>query len=407
MAAPPGSILPSSYFDGLSSLWGGCAYIGSAIVAAGLVVQTVRSRPDAGIFVWLLAKVLFIGIATLFLREWLMRLNDIVFAFAEMLGVDPTAVDERFVEFIAGKTSTEPNASIWDVIWGTKSIGTAITYAFLWLFGWLSWGVQYVVKLIGGVLLTAGWALSPIFLSFFMLRPMAGVAQKYIIGLVALVCWPFGWVIAAVVTNAMLDAAATASLVPVIVVGAPVAGPALTVLLIGAWMLVSAVLAPYVTTKILLMGANPAAAFAQGVGGVAQAVFAGGVGAGVAAATGGVGAAGVVAAAAAGAMAGGTESAARGGGSARTTSTAIGGLSGFYAGSYMKRHVAASEAAASARQRQAEASEAFTSEFSRHAQDQRQSRSGFDQQPHTDDPNQAAIDIESYDSSKPNDSAKS
>ena len=81
MSAPAGSILPSSYFDGLSSLWGGCAYIGSAIVATGMVFQTVRSRPDAGAFIWMLAKVFIIGVSILFIREWLMRLNDIVTAF--------------------------------------------------------------------------------------------------------------------------------------------------------------------------------------------------------------------------------------------------------------------------------------------------------------------------------------
>lgn len=393
MVTPIGTILPSSYFDGLSSLWGGVAYIGSTIVAAGLVFQTVRSRPDASAFIWLLAKVFIIGLSTLFIREWLMRLNDVVVAFGSMMGVDPTAVDERFVEFIAGKTATEPDASVWDIIWGTKSIGTAFCYAMLWLFGWLSWGVQFVVKLLGDVLLTAGWSLSPLFLAFFMLRPMAGVAQKYIIGLVALVCWPFGWVIAAVVTNAMLDAVATASLLPVFIAGTPVAGPALAVLLIGAWMLVSSVLAPYVTTRILLMGANPAAAFAQGIGGVGQAAFAGGVGAAVAAATGGIGAGGVIAAAATGAMAGGTESAARGGGSARTTGTAIGGLSGLYASRLMRSQVAATQGMASAQSRRAAAAETMASEFKEHARKQRRSRSGFDQQPHEDNPNQAAIDI--------------
>ncbi len=396
MAAPAGSILPSSYFDGLSSLWGGCAYIGSTIVAAGLVFQTVRSRPDAGTFIWLLAKVFIIGVSIIFIREWLMRLNDIVIAFGSTMGVNPRAVDERFVQFIAGKTSTEPDASMWDIIWGTKSIGTAVCYALLWIFGWLSWGVQYVMKMIGGVLLTAGWALSPLFLSFFMLRPMAGVAQKYVIGLVALVCWPFGWVIAAVVTNAMLDAAAAANLVPVFVVGAPIAAPALTVLLIGAWMLVSSVLAPWVMTKILLMGANPAAAFAHGVGGVTQAAFTGGVGAGVAAAAAGVGGVGVAATAAGAALLGGSESAARGGGAARTTDTAVGGLAGFYAGSFLRRHTAASEATAAAQGRQAEASEQFTAQFAEHARRRRESRSGLDQQPHNDNPNQAAIDIDSH-----------
>jgi UPF0755 protein len=48
--------------------------------------------------------------------------------------------------------------------------------------------------MLGDILLTAGWALSPIFLAFFMLRPMAGVAQKYVLVLIAL---PFvlalGW----------------------------------------------------------------------------------------------------------------------------------------------------------------------------------------------------------------------
>lgn len=393
MAAPAGSILPASYFDGLSSLWGGCAYIGSTIVAIGLVFQTVRSRPDPSSFIWLLVKVFFIGVSTLFIREWLMRLNDVVIAFGGMMGVNPTEVDDQFLEFIAGKTAAEPNASVWDVIWGTKSIGTAVCYAFLWLFGWLSWGVQYVVKMVGDILLTVGWALSPIFLAFFMLRPMAGVAQKYIIGLVALVFWPFGWVIAAVVTKAMLDAASTASLLPVFLLGAPIAVPALTVLLIGAWMLVSSALAPWVTTKVFLMGANPAAALAQGVGGVAQATFAGGVGGAVAAATGGVGAAGVIAAAAGGAMAAGGESAARGGSSARMTGTAIAGMSGFYAGSYVRRNAAAAEQSAAAGTRRAAAAESMADTVSNHARTNRQSRSGFDKQPHEDNPNQAAIDI--------------
>ncbi len=396
MSLPIGIILPSSYFDGLSTLWGGCAYVGSTVVAAGLVFQIVRGRPDGSTFIWLLAKVFLIGISTVFLREWLMRLNDVVMAFSAMMGTDPTAVDERFVQFIAGKAPTDPDTSVWDIIWGTESIGTAFCYAFLWLFGWMSWGVQYVVKLVGDILLTAGWALSPIFLSFFMLRSMAGVAQKYIVGLVALVCWPFGWVIAAVVTDAMLQAAAVANLMPVIAAGNALAAPALTVLLIGSWMMLSSVLAPWVTTKVLVMGMNPATAFAQGVGGVAQAAFAGGVGAAVTAATGGAAAPAVIAAGAAGVLAAGSESAVRGGGSAQATNTATRGMAGFYAGKLMRRHAAASEEAASAQRQNAEASDAFASVFTEYARRQRQSRSGFDSQPHNDDPNRAAIDIDSH-----------
>jgi type IV secretion system protein TrbL len=215
-------------------------------------------------------------------------------------------------------------------------------------------------------------------------------------GLVALVCWPFGWVLAAVVTNAMLEAAAVANLVPVMNAGSPLAAPALTVLLIGSWMLVSSVLAPWITTKVLLMGMNPAIAFAQNVGGVAQAAFAGGVGAAVAAATGGAGTPAVIAAAAGGVMSAGAESTARGGGSAQTTGTAIRGLSGFYAGKLMRRHAAAAEDSAAAQRQNSDASESFASVFTEYARRQRQSRSGFDSQPHSEDPNRAAIDIESH-----------
>lgn len=390
------SILPSAYFEGLSTLWGGSAFVGSAIVTVGLVFQTVRGRPDASTFVWLITKVLIIGLSTIFLREWLMRLNDIVGAFGSMMGIDPRSVDNRFIQFIAGKTVADPNSSVWDVIWGTKSIGTAITYAFLWLFGWFSWGVQYIVKLVGGVLLTAGWAVSPIFLSFFMLRPLAGVAQKFLLGLIALVWWPFGWVMASVVTNAMLDAAATAHLMPVAVTGAPVGAPALTVLLVGAWMLISSILAPWITTKVLLMGANPAAAFAQGFGGVMQSAFAGGVGAGVVAATGGAAAPAVIATAAMGAMSSAGESAARGGGAAQTTNTVIGGFSGLYSGSFARRNTEAAEKMAAAQRMDAEASDDIASVFREYSRRRRQSRSGFDQQPHEDDPNGAAINIESH-----------
>lgn len=124
--AATGGILPSSYFDGLSTLWGVCAYVGSAIVAMGLVFQAVRMRPDPVGYIWLLAKVLMIGIGTLFIREWLLRLNDLVVAFAGVMGVDPTEVDDKFVTFISGKTPSKPDTSIWDVIWETRSIGTAI-----------------------------------------------------------------------------------------------------------------------------------------------------------------------------------------------------------------------------------------------------------------------------------------
>jgi type IV secretion system protein TrbL len=396
MSAPAGSILPDSYFDGLSQFWGATAYVASSLVVAGFVFSAALNRHEPASLLRLLVRVFFVGLATVFIREWLMRLGDIIGAFGDFFGIDPSTVDDKFVRFISGTTPSDPNTSVWDVIWNTGSIGTAIAYSLLWLFGWLAWGVQFIVKLVGDILLSAGWALSPLFLAFFMIRPLQGIALKYVMGLVALVCWPFGWVMAAVVTNAMLERAAIASLIPIVTPGGAAVAPALTVLLIGIWMIISSALAPYVTYRVLTSGVNPAAAFAQGLGGVGQAAFAGGVGAAVAAATGGVAATGVVAAAAAGTLAAGAESTARGGAGARMTSTVVGGISGLNAGNLMRRHANAAERSADAGTRRAAAAESMASEFSQHARRQRQSRSGFDEQPHSSDPNQAAIEIDAY-----------
>jgi type IV secretion system protein TrbL len=391
--APVGSILPQSFFDGLSQLWGACAYVAASLVAIGFVLRGATGGWDPANLIRLLVRLLVVGLTTLFLREWLMRLNDIVGAFGTTMNIDPTTVDDRFAQFIAGKTGSNPGTSFWDVLWGSGSVGAAIAYALLWFFGWLAWAVQFLVRFVGDILLSVGWSISPIFLAFFMFRPMENVARRYLLGLIALVCWPFGWVIAAAVTNAMLNAAASASLIPSIPApGVSAALPALTVLLVAAWMLLSSVLAPYVTTKVLLMGGNPAAAFAQGIGGVGQSLVAGGFGAATVAATGGAAAGGVIAAAAAGALASGAESATRGGDAARVTTAATGGLAGLYGAQMSYRRMSAIEMGAAAKMRQADAAETFAEHFSDRTK--QANSTPIDDQPGSEDPNQKAKEID-------------
>lgn len=390
MGTPAGSILPQSFFTALSQLWGSCAYLAGAIAASGFVLRGATNGWDPLNLLRLVTRLVLVALGIVFLRQWLMQLNDVVSAFGTMMNIDPTTVDSRFAQFIAGQTGGATGAtgtSFWSVLWHTGSIGTAVAYALLWLFGWLAYAVQFVVKLVGDVLLSVGWALSPIFLAFFMLRPMENAARKYVTGLVALVCWPFGWIIAAVVTNAMLDAAASANLIPSATApGASTVLPALTVLLIGGWMLISSFLAPYVTTKVLLAGANPAGAFMEGLSGVGQATAAGGLGAATAAATGGAAAGGVIAAAAAGAIASGTESAARGGAQARASTSMTNGLAGLYNARMSYRRAGAMEAAAAAEMQEAAAGMSFTEELKR--------RGGVESPPPSNDPNREAKEID-------------
>jgi type IV secretion system protein TrbL len=187
----------------------------------------------------------------------------------------------------------------------------------------------------------------------------------------------------------MLERAATASLLPVIMPGGVAIAPILTVLLVGAWMLLTSFTAPYVLYRVLMSGANPAAAFAQSAGGVAEAALMGGAGAAALAATGGAAAPAIAATAALGAMAATTESAARGGGAPRMTATVAGGMAGLYRGGFVRRQTGAMENLAEAQNRNATAAESFNAQF-------RERMKSHSAQPHHPDPNQAAIDIESH-----------
>src|SRR3954466_9304544 len=102
MNAPAGSILPQSYFDGLSQLWGATAYVAASIVAAGLAFTGWNNRNDPVALLRSIVKLFFVGMATIFLREWLMRLGDVVTAFGNVFNVDPTNVDDKFIQFISG-----------------------------------------------------------------------------------------------------------------------------------------------------------------------------------------------------------------------------------------------------------------------------------------------------------------
>ncbi len=117
MSAPAGSILPDSYFDGVSQLWGATAYVAASIVAAGATLAGWLNRNDPVWLLKLLVKVFFVALATVFLREWLMRLGDVVFAFGKYFNIDPTAVDDKFIRFLAGAPESNPKVSAWDVIW--------------------------------------------------------------------------------------------------------------------------------------------------------------------------------------------------------------------------------------------------------------------------------------------------
>jgi len=343
MATPADSILPAGYFSAVSDLWGGCVLVASAIAAGGFAfsVATTARRQDPVALIRLILKIVMIGLVTAFLRDWLLRLNDVIGAFNDALGVDPAAIASQYLDRLKGLTG-DPKSTIWDVIWKTGSFGTAIAYALIWLFGWIAWGVQFFVRLFGDILLTMGWALSPIFLAFFMVRPLSDVARKYILGLVAVTCWPFGWAVAAVVTKALLDLAASASLLAVVLPGDAM-GPVLVSLLIGLWIILSAPLAPYTISKVLLMGVNPASAMFGAAGGVAQAGVVGGIGAAATASSGGAVAPVVIAAALAGAAAASSESAARGGRAAILTSAMTRGYGSYVGGTIARRNLAANE----------------------------------------------------------------
>ena len=124
-------------------------------------------------------------------------------------GTAAGALDGAAVTNIAGSPVTASQGfNLLDPIGSTWALLQRFA---VWLLSVLALCMMAVMAFVEQFFYQIEVALSPIFIGFFMIPALRGVATRFFTNLASILLWPLGWIVAALGTQALLDLATAAA----------------------------------------------------------------------------------------------------------------------------------------------------------------------------------------------------
>ena len=172
------------------------------------------------------------------------------------LGVDPGDIYTQFNVLLKVKHDAATDHSWWDIMADINGFTVELLVSgVLWLLGQFASFLLFWAYIFQKVILYLGYALSPLLIGFMAIPALRSVGSRYLMNLFAVLLWPLGWAVAALVTQGILDymtdpalkfldpTAAFYSLQQLIGVG-----------VIGFWIVFSTVAAPLIIQQVFTQG---------------------------------------------------------------------------------------------------------------------------------------------------------
>lgn len=131
----------------------------------------------------------------------------------------------------------------------------------------LASAIVFYAYLVQKFVLYLGYALSPIFIGFLAVRTLQSIGVSYLLGLIGVMLWPFGWGVASIMTKGLIDFMSDQSFLS----GGSLAGAAgytlqnlIGVGILGIWLIFSTIAAPVILQKAIASGTQIGQALASG-----------------------------------------------------------------------------------------------------------------------------------------------
>lgn len=242
--------------------------IAALLVLAGLIVAISRAGTDLAAYIRAVLATGMVGLAISYYPDWSNQLQSMAYDLIEELDAEPSKVHTQFARLVAG-TSEEgkKDAGLWDVVFSKNGgLGHAILYAWLLFLAKVSSAVMWLFAILQQVLIQFQVGLAPVFLAMFTIPSLRNLAVQFQMHFVAVLLWPVGWGIAAVMTNALLKLAATNEFYKKTPDG--IEGGIQTdflILTLSIWILFSTIAAPLLIRKLLTTGTNAGAVLLSNV----------------------------------------------------------------------------------------------------------------------------------------------
>ncbi len=302
--------------------------ISTVILFSGLSMATWRGM--LGNLTEIVRGIVTVAVITVifgFFPQWVDQLQRIAYeGVVNQLGASPAETHQRFAELVTEPVDQDTEVGVWDILFSDNGgLGKVIIYAGIYLLSKLAWFLMWLAFLVQHLLLLLGIAVSPLFLSMFILNATRGIAIRYILSLIGIILWPLGWAVADVITRSLLDLAAKDQIYfltqnDVVLFGSQTV---FFLLVLSLWVIFSTLAAPRLVAVAITTGSQVGAALLGGFGGALATGATTGIGGAAVASAGGAGGA-ALAAGGVGGSAGFLSSSA--GGSGGLASAGIGAL---------------------------------------------------------------------------------
>ena len=192
-----------------------------------------------------------------YLPAWGNTIQDILqSSILNGLGVDPTNVQDQYTQLLAIKRDTGTDKSWWDILSSMNGMVVEMLISgLLWLIGLFASFMLFWAYIFQKIILHLGYALSPMLIGLMAIHPLRSIGAKYLMNLVGVLLWPFGWATAALVTQAILDFMTDPSFKFVDPTGALYGlQNTIGVAVLGFWVIFSTIAAPTVIQHVLSHG---------------------------------------------------------------------------------------------------------------------------------------------------------
>ena len=201
------SMFPELYQHALS-LHGDMVVVAFAIVLIGMTLRFWWGMfGDVGEMLRGILTAAIIAIIIPLLPDWINQLQLLSHEYVQTIGASPDTTNERFAQILISESADDPGSlGFWEIIWSDQtSIGEAFAYAIVHLASQCAWAIMWLFFIVQQALLIYAISLTPVFIAFFMLSSMRGVAGQFILGTLSVALWPLGWAIAGMLTDALMD----------------------------------------------------------------------------------------------------------------------------------------------------------------------------------------------------------
>ena len=202
-----------------------------------------------------------LAMATAFWGDWIDAAQKAMRSVIAEINADPIGTAERYVEILVSKEDPKQKSG-WFGLPSSAQMYEAVLWGFLSLIGILAHFLIWAAYILQRFLLGVGYAFAPVFLGMLALRSTANIGVRYIMGIVGIIAWPLGWAAASIGTSNLIDIATEQGLI--VMTNVYGLQTILAGAIIGAWIILTTLIAPVVIQYAISSGAQVGSALLGG-----------------------------------------------------------------------------------------------------------------------------------------------